>query len=192
MKSEGTDLTTLIQQWQAGNRQAADQLIERVYPELKKIAGAYLQRERIGHTLAPTALVHELYLKLSVSGPLAVQNRTHFFALAAQSLRHLLVDYARRYRAQKRGGPEGRIAFGAAEWGFETNPEELLSVHEALTELAQLEARLAQVVELRYFGGLQEEEVAQVLGLSKITVQRDWRAARAWLRSRLKTARTPG
>jgi RNA polymerase sigma-70 factor, ECF subfamily len=188
MVSDTSAITALIQQWQAGSREAADKLIERVYPELKKIAAAYLNSERRDHTLAPTALVHELYLKFVASCPATVQNRTHFFAAAARSLRHILVDHARLHQAKKRGGNRLKVTLSAANSVVDSHDEDLLGVDEALRELQQLDPRAAQVIELRFFGGLNEEEVAQVLGISRKTVQRDWRTARAWLMSRLATA----
>jgi RNA polymerase sigma-70 factor (ECF subfamily) len=181
LKSGETDITMLIQQWQAGDPEAVNKLVERIYPELKKIAGAILKNERRNHTLAPTALVNELYLKFIRSFQMNADNRTQFFALAAQSARNILVDYARLQRAKKRGGSDVRITLSAANLCFESKAEDLLSVDEALRELQRLDSRAAQVVELRFFGGLSEVEVAGVLGVSKNTVQRDWSAARAWL-----------
>ena len=192
MVHEADEVTTLIQQWRDGSREAADRLIEKVYPELKKIAGAYLSNERLDHTLAPTALVNEFYLKFVASFPTAIQNRAHFFALAAQSLRHILVDYARIHKAKKRGGNGLRVTLSAQQSGLKPHHEDVLSVDQALKELQQLDARAAQVVELRFFGGLNEEEAAEVLGVSRNTVQRDWRTARAWLMSRLRLGKSPG
>jgi RNA polymerase sigma-70 factor, ECF subfamily len=192
MTSDPGEITALIQEWQTGNRMASDKLMEIVYPELRRIAGAYLNRERPGHTLEPTALVNELYVKLIASCPITLRNRTHFFALAAQCLRHILVDYARLHRAKKRGRNGLKVTVSAAELGFATSTEDLLSVHEALTQFQQLDPRAAKVVELRFFGGLDEEQVAEVLEVSKNTVQRDWKTARAWLASRLQTKRNPG
>lgn len=189
--SDAGEITALIQQWRGGRQAAAEQLIGKVYPELKRIAAAYLNNERHNHTLAPTALVNELYLKFLASCPTAARDRAHFFALAAQSLRHILVDHARLHRAKKRGGTSLRITLSAKSLGHEASNEDVLSVHEALTQLQELDSRAAQVVELRFFGGLKEEEVAEVLGVSKNTVQRDWRMARAWLMSRLKTDDAP-
>ncbi len=191
MTSEPVDITTLIRRWQSGDREAADRLIDMVYPELKRIAGAYLRNERPDHTLAPTALVNELYLKLIASSPLAVQNRAHFFAVAAEALRHILVDYARVHNARKRGGNNLKVTLSASGSDFPALDEDMLAVDEVLKQLQQLDARAAQVVELRFFGGLREEEVAEVLGVSKITVQRDWRAARAWLMSQLMPRKKP-
>jgi RNA polymerase sigma factor (TIGR02999 family) len=186
--SEPGDITTLIQRWQSGSREAGDRLVERVYPELKKIAKAYLSTERSDHTLAPTALVNELYLKFATSFPGAIHNRAHFFALAAQSLRHILVDYARLHGAKKRGGNGLKVTLPAAKTGTKPCAEDVLGVDEALKQLQELDPRAARIVELRFFAGLNEEEAAQVLGVSKNTVQRDWRTARAWLAGRLRMA----
>jgi RNA polymerase sigma factor (TIGR02999 family) len=185
MKSGASDITTLIRQLQAGDPEAGNKLIERVYPELKRLAIALLRNERLGHTLEPTALVNELYLKFIRSGKINAHNRAEFFALSAHSLRNILVDYARVQRAKKRGGDNVKITFAAISPASEAKAEDVLRVNEALQRLEQLDSRAAQVVELRFFGGLGEDEVAQVLGISKNTVQRDWRAARAWLTSHL-------
>jgi RNA polymerase sigma factor (TIGR02999 family) len=175
------ELTLLIQQWQNGSREAGDALIEKLYPELKKIARAYLNAERRDHTLAPTALVNELYLKFIKSGsPLALQNRIHFLALAAQSLRQILVDHARARAAKKRGGGL-TVTLIAADVALPAHDQDLVQLDKVLTELESLDARAARVVELRFFGGLNEQEVAQNLRISTKTVQRDWKMARAWL-----------
>jgi RNA polymerase sigma factor (TIGR02999 family) len=167
--SEPSDIITLIQRWQSGSREVADRLVERLYPELKKIAGAYLSSERFDHTLAPTALVNELYLKFATSLPAAIHNRAHFFALAAQSLRHILVDYARFHGAKKRGGNGLKVTLTAVKSGIEPRNEDILGVDEALKHLQEFDPRGAHVVELRFFGGLDEEETAQVLGVSRNT-----------------------
>jgi RNA polymerase sigma factor (TIGR02999 family) len=178
----------LLEQWQTGDSQAADKVLERVYSELKKIAGACLKTERVDHTLVPTALVSELYLKFSRSSPIRVQNRAQFFALAAQSIRQILVDYARRRKAAKRGGEALKITLSAAGARSEADNQDLLAVHEALTKLEDLDRHLARVTELRFFGGLSENEIAEVLGVSRNSVQRDWRAARAWLMASLRNS----
>jgi RNA polymerase sigma factor (TIGR02999 family) len=157
-----------------------------LYNELRVLASHYLRQERPGHTLEPTALVHELYLRLfGASGPVACQNRAHFFAVAAQTLRRILVDHARAHHAEKRGGEHVKVSLTAAEGWAESKDEDLLAVEEALQQLSQLQPRAAQVVELRFFAGLTEEEIADVLGVSVITVKRDWKFARAWLVSTL-------
>jgi RNA polymerase sigma factor (TIGR02999 family) len=180
-------LTTLLLDWRAGNPAAADQLASILYNDLRSLARQYLRHERPDHTLQPTALVNELYLRLfGVSAPVTWQNRAHFFAVAAQTLRRILVDHARAQRAEKRGGHQVKVSLTAAQKWAESRNEDLLAVEEALQQLEQLEPRAAQVVELRFFGGLTEEEVAEVLGVSPITVKRDWKFARAWLMNQLR------
>jgi RNA polymerase sigma factor (TIGR02999 family) len=188
MDPDSKDLTLLIQSWQDGNRDAGDALMEKIYPELKKLARAYLNNERVDHTLAPTALVNELYLKFAASSCIPVQNRAHFFALAAQTLRHILVDHARLHLAKKRGKAV-RVDLTSVDPALEAPNQDLLSVDEALTRLEELDSRAARVVELRFFGGLSEEEIARVIGVSRNTVQRDWKTARAWLLTRLIPAK---
>jgi RNA polymerase sigma factor (TIGR02999 family) len=179
------DLTLLIQQWQNGSREAGDALIEKLYPELKRIARAYLNNERRDHTLAPTALVNELYLKFIKSGsPFAARNRSQFLALAAQSLRQILVDHARMRCARKRGGGV-TVTLISADMALPACDQDLLQLEKVLTQLEALDARAARVVELRFFGGLNEQEVAHSLRVSTKTVQRDWKMARAWLVSHL-------
>ena len=175
------DLTLLIQQWQNGSREAGDAVIAKLYPELKKIARAYLKNERRDHTLAPTALVNELYLKFVRSGSsFTAANRTQFLALAAQNLRQILVDHARMRSARKRGGGV-TVTLISTDMPLPVCDQDLLQLDKTLTELEALDARAARVVELRFFAGLNEEEVAQNLQVSIKTVQRDWKMARAWL-----------
>jgi RNA polymerase sigma factor (TIGR02999 family) len=175
------DITLLIEEWRGGSREAGDLLIAKLYPELKRIARAHLKNERQDHTLAPTALVNELYLRFIRSGsPLPAQNRIHFLALAAQSLRHILVDHARMHAAKKRA--DGlKLDLSSADAAIPAPDQDLLVLHQALIRLESLDARAGRVVELRFFGGLNEEEVAEILGVSRKTVQRDWKTARAWL-----------
>ena len=169
-----------------GNTVSGEHLAAILYSELRLLAGHYLRRERPSHTLQPTALVHELYLRLfGASERLAWQNRAHFFAVAAQTLRRILVDHARAHRAEKRGGEHVKVSLTSAEGWAQSRDEDLLAVDEALQELAKLQPRAGQVVELRFFAGLTEEEIAEVLGVSAITVKRDWKFARAWLLSTL-------
>jgi RNA polymerase sigma factor (TIGR02999 family) len=171
--------------WRRGDEKARDELFALVYHELRNIARHYLRLERPGHTLQPTALVHELYLRLGASEAVVWQNRAHFFAVAAHTLRHVLVDSARARMAGKRGGSKVKISLTSANGLVEPRDEDLLSVHEALDRLAELEPRAARVVELRFFGGLSEPEVAEVLDISDTTVKRDWKVARAWLMTHL-------
>ena len=177
-------VTQLLLALQEGRPGALDELIPVVYDHLREMAATYLNRDRGTPTLQPTALVHELYFKLVDQRSATWQNRAHFFATAAILMRRLIVDHARRYTAEKRGGnrlvPLDEGLDAAVE-----RPEAVLRVHEALDTLAALDARQARVVELRFFGGLSNEEAAEVLGVSLATVKRDWALARAWLHAEL-------
>jgi RNA polymerase sigma factor (TIGR02999 family) len=185
-------ITTLIIEWRGGDQKARDELFALVYKELRIMAQHYLRLERPGHTLQPTALVHELYLRLVASEPVMWQDRAHFFAVAAQALRRILVDSARARHAGKRGGNQLKVSLTSANGWVDPRDEDLLSLHQALVRLAELEPRAARVVELRFFGGLSESEVAEVLHISTITVKRDWRVARAWLMTHLSPLDPPG
>lgn len=186
------NLTGLLIEWRQGNRAALDRLTPLVYDEIRRIAHRYVQREREGHTLQTTALVNEAYLRLAGQQQISWQNRAHFFAVTAQVMRHILIDYARRRHYVKHGGEAQRIGFSEAvatqEASLMSGPRaaELLALDEALDELAKLDARKSRVVELRYFGGLSLDETAEVLEVSSMTVRRDWRAAKAWLFRRMK------
>jgi RNA polymerase sigma factor (TIGR02999 family) len=182
-------VTRWLADWQKGDIGARDRLFEFVHPELRRLAAAAARHERPDHSLDAPALVNELYLRLSASGHLAFQDRAHFFAIAARTMRRILIDHARARAADKRGGDAERVTLSVVDgWVPARSMEDLLSLEEALTRLEQLEPRLAQVVELRFYGGLLETEVAQVLGVSTITVKRDWKVARAWLLARLRRA----
>jgi RNA polymerase sigma factor (TIGR02999 family) len=186
MVPDSEQLTTLLLDWRQGNSAARDQLLAVVYKQLHALASRYLRSERRDHTLQPTALVNELYLRVFTQAePITWQNRAHFFAVAAQTLRRILVDHARAHQAEKRGGAQIKLSLTAAQGWAGERAEDFVAVDEALARLAQLEPRPAQVVELRFFGGLQENEIAEVLGVSTITVKRDWKVARAWLLSQL-------
>jgi RNA polymerase sigma-70 factor (ECF subfamily) len=186
------DLTGLLIEWREGDRAALDRLTPLVYDEIRRIAHRYVQREREGHTLQTTALVNEAYLRLAGKQQINWQNRAHFFAVTAQVMRHILIDYARRRHYVKHGGEAQRIAFDEAlateEAVLMTKPRamELLALDEALNELAKFDPRKSRVVELRYFGGLSLDETAEVLEVSPMTVRRDWRVAKAWLFKRMK------
>jgi len=188
----GHDLTGLLIEWREGDRAALGRLTPLVYDEIRRIAHRYVQREREGHTLQTTALVNEAYLRLAGKQQINWQNRAHFFAVTAQVMRHILIDYARRRHYVKHGGEAQRIAFDEAlateEAVLMTKPRaaELLALDEALDELAKLDPRKSQVVELRYFGGLSLDETAEDLEISPMTVRRDWRVAKAWLFRRMK------
>jgi RNA polymerase sigma factor (TIGR02999 family) len=173
-------ITDLLLQVRQGAPDAMDRLIPLVYGHLRRIAHRQLRGERPGHTLGTTGLVHETYLRLVDQNRVEWRDRGHFFALAARAMRRILVDYARRYRAQRRGGGIRRVSLSEGI-AVEEQAEILLAVHEALEGLATLNERLSQVVEGRYFGGLTEEETAVALGVTARTVERDWAKAKGWL-----------
>jgi RNA polymerase sigma factor (TIGR02999 family) len=179
--SGDADITGLLLAWRAGDANAFDQLFPLIYDEVRRIARRQLNREHPGHTLDSTALVHEAYFKLVGQTRVAWTDRSHFFAIAAQAMHRVLVDYARQYRAEKRGGAPERVALDDAMLMVEERADTLLAVDEALTRLAEVDERLSRVVEYRFFGGLTEEETAQALGVTARTVRRDWTKAKGWL-----------
>jgi RNA polymerase sigma factor (TIGR02999 family) len=179
-------LTELLSDWQQGDQTALNKLTPLVYDELRRIAHRYVRRERNGHTLGTTALVNEAYLRLAEQKKIEWQNRSHFFAVTAQVMRHILIDHARRRHYAKHGGELQRVSLSEAEVMSPERARELLALDEALAELAKMDLRKSRVVELRYFGGLGLEETADVLEISVMTVRRDWRAAKAWLFRRMK------
>ena len=184
-KPEG--ITQLLVDWSKGDQKALDKLMPLVYSELRRLAGNYLRRERPGHTLQPTALVNEAYLKLIDQKNAKWQNRAQFFGVAAQLMRRILVDHARAHQAAKRGGSDQqRLSITSAEKLVQQPEVDLLALHEALEELATLDSQQERIVELRFFGGLSIEETAEVLGIGHATVERDWKMARAWLRRKLE------
>jgi RNA polymerase sigma factor (TIGR02999 family) len=156
-----------------------------LYPDLRRLAAHYLRQERPGNTLQPTAPVHELYVKLFAGEPIQWQDRTHFIALAAHQLRRLIIDNARMRHAEKRGGDRVQVPLTVADAAAVPADENLLALDQELNKLEALHARCSRVVELRFFGGLREDEIAEALGISIATVKRDWEFARAWLLSRL-------
>lgn len=174
-------MTTLLRAWAQGDEAAGEQLFPILYGELRRQAGRYMRRERRNHSLEPSGLVHEAYMRLAGARQLDWQNRAHFFALAARVMRQVLVDHARRRGAAKREGCHVTLMEGHAA----AAPLDVLDLESALNELAALDPRQARVVELRYFGGLDVEETAEVVGLSSRTVKREWQTARAWLQQRL-------
>lgn len=178
------DLTELLTNWRRGDREAGNELIQAAYDHLHRLASYYLQQERSDHTLNATALVNELYLKLFSAEPIEWQDRTHFFAVVAQQLRRILVDHARAARAEKRGGARVRVSLTAANQAAVID-RDILEIDEALTRLEALDPRAAAGVELRFFGGLTEPEIAHTLGISPATLSRDWKVARAWLLTQL-------
>lgn len=179
-------ITSLLHDWRRGNQKAASQLMEQVYGELHKIALREMRRERGEHTLQATALVNEAYVRLC--GGLDQPNwsdRAHLFAVAAQQMRRILVDHARRVQTEKRGGGQVKLELLEGDGGTFGFDERLLAVDEALTRLYALDERAAKVIELRFFGGLSEAEAAEALSISLATVKRDWEFARTWLASQL-------
>lgn len=182
-------MTHLLQAVSNGQHEAMAPLIEGVYEELKEIAGGYLRRERADHTLSTTELVHEAYFKLIQGRDAAWQHRAHFFGAAARAMRQVLVDHARARGAQKRGGAWRQTTLTAQDRSFSLSFGDLLSLNDALDRLDKRSPRLRQVVEMRFFGGMTEEEVGHVLDLTPRTVQRDWTKARAWLYHELHPTR---
>jgi RNA polymerase sigma factor (TIGR02999 family) len=179
------EVTRLLRQFRPEDGQAAAQLMELIYPELRRIAKSRFRRETPGHLLQPTALVHEAYLRLVTHQNHEWKNRAHFFAAAANLMRRILIDDARSRHAQKREGERPSISLDQAGGTGQDNAVDLLDLDRALVELEQLSPRQARVVEMRYFAGLSVPEIATVLGLTSRSVNRDWATARAWLRGRL-------
>ena len=181
MESDSDNVTRLLLEWGDGNQQALEALVPLIYKELRNLAHNFLYRERPGHTLQTTALVHEAYLKLIDQNDARWQNRAHFFAIAAQAMRRILIDSARKHAAAKRGGPQAELSLDeVADIALEPDSN-LLKLDEALNQLAKIDSRQSRIVELRYFGGLTIEETAEVISVSPATVKREWTMARAWL-----------
>jgi RNA polymerase sigma-70 factor, ECF subfamily len=180
-----SDVTTLLVALANGEPAAMDRLLPAIYDELKRLAAAQLRRERGEHTLGATALVHEAFLRLVDQRSVNWQGRVHFFGIAAQSMRRILVDHARRRSATKRSRELQVTLDNAAPIAADANSDEILAVHDALDRLAQFDARQAQLVEMRYFAGFTIEETADLLGISTATASRDWAVARAWLQREL-------
>ena len=174
------DFTTLLRAWSAGDAAALERLVPVIYDELRRLARGYIRGERAGHTLQTTALVHEAYLRLSHRHHLDVRDREQFLAVSAQAMRRVLVDHARKHRAQKRQPPEPRALDDATRVARD-RPVDLLDLDRALSELALHDPRKSRVVEMRFFGGMTVEETARALDVAPRTVKRDWRLARAWL-----------
>jgi RNA polymerase sigma factor (TIGR02999 family) len=187
-----TEITALLHAHAAGDTAALGQLLPRVYHELRRMARQRLRRERAGHTLAATDLVHEAFLKLLPVERVDWRSRAHFFAIASRAMRNVLVDHAVRRGAAKRGAGAHVLSIDEADAATEQPLDELIALSEALTRLERLDARQAQVVECRFFGGLSLDETAEALNTSAATVSRDWTFARAWLHHELATAPSPG
>jgi len=181
MTSASQELTQLLVAWSDGDQAALEKLLPLVNAELRRLASRYMRRETPGHTLQTSALVNEAYLRLIDQQHVRWQNRAHFFGIAAQLMRRILIDHARRYQYAKRGGGAVQVSLDEAAAVTEARAAELLAVDEALEKLTAMDARKGRIVELRFFGGLTEEETAEVMGVSVPTVQREWRAAKAWL-----------
>lgn len=179
------DITQLIAQVRRGDEAASEDLFRRVYRELRHLAAYYMRSERRDHTLQPTALVHEAYLRLIDQRDLPGESRAHFFGVAASVMRRILIDHARAHRADKRGGRDVKVPLDEAPALAAENLGYLIEVDQALERLAALDPRQARIVELRFFGGLSIEEIANILDIGPRTVDRDWRLAKAWLRSEL-------
>lgn len=175
------NITQLLIGWGKGDRTALDEMLPLVYSELKRLASYYLGRERVGHTLQTTALVHEAYMRLVDQQHVDWKNRAHFLGLAAEMMRRILVNYARDRAAAKRGGGAKRISLSMVDEAGEQPDIDLIALDQALTKLAALDARKSRIVELKFFGGMTTEETAEVMEISGATVEREWMVARAWL-----------
>jgi len=182
---ETPQITRLLAEARQGNLAAEDQLMPLIYKELRRLAAAHMRRERPDHTLQATALVHEAYIKL-LPQRVNWESRSHFFGVAAQQMRRILVDYARQRKAAKREGAERKIQLDGALAMTRKRPSDLLEVHEVLNKFTQDHKRQARVVEMRFFGGYTEDEIARILGISVETVKRDWRFAKAWFAVQLQ------
>jgi RNA polymerase sigma-70 factor (ECF subfamily) len=179
------DITLALERFSSGHREALDGLLPALYDHLRRMAGRELRRERTGHTLSPTALVHEAYLKLVQLDRISWQGRAHFFGVCAQVMRRILISHARNRKADKRGAGMVHASLDDVAVAALERPEALLALDEALDRLARMDPRQAKVVECRYFAGMEIEDVAEVVGASPATVKRDWTAARAWLNREL-------
>ncbi len=186
--NDSGNITQILQAWSDGNQAALDELLPIIYDELHRQAARYLRKERTDHTLQPTALVHEAYLKLIGQENVRWQNRSHFFAIAANAMRRILVDYARTRNREKRGGALENLPLddAALQIAAKEKTIDLVALDEALNRLAEFDERQARIVELKYFSGLDNDETAEVLGVSNVTVRRDWNLAKAWLFQQLK------
>lgn len=181
INSEPEKITELLVNWNNGDEAALEQLMPLVYGELRRMARRYMRQQSPGHTFQTTELIHEAYLKLARQESQNYQNRAHFFGIAAQAMRHILVDYARARHSRKRGGWQERVTLDDSFGSASAASDDILRLDEALTNLAAIDSRKSRVVELKYFGGMTNEEVATALGVSPETVKRDWRFSRTWL-----------
>lgn len=190
MKDESShDITQMLIELTDGNTEVVNQILPRIYDELRKLASGYLRRERADHTLQPTALVHEAYMKLIDQKKVHWQNRAHFFGIAAQVMRRILLDHARKHNADKRGGEAEKLPIEEEILVVSHEKSaELIALDEALETLSKMDPQKAKIVELRYFGGLSIEETAEVMGVSVPTINRQWRMAKAWLYGQIARA----
>jgi RNA polymerase sigma factor (TIGR02999 family) len=186
--TSGNDVTQLLKLWRKGSRDAEAALMERVHGELRRLAAGYMRRERVGRTLQPTAVVNEAYMRLLPQRGVSWENRAHFFGIAAKMMRRVLVDHARRKKAVKRdAGPADPVSIsGVASPQGEADRVDVLALNEALSALAQVDPRQAEVVEMRFFAGLTVEEIAEVLEIAPATVKRDWTTAKMFLKQQMK------
>lgn len=185
MSTNSPDITQYLQDWRGGNASAMEDVLPFVYNELRIIAKRYRAKENTGHTLQTTEIINEAYLKLIDQSGTDWQNRSHFFAVASRVMRNLLVDYARAKNYQKRGNGAEKVDLEEVALFSNENDESIINLHEALERLEKFDERKARIVELRYFGGLSAEETGEVLGISEITVKREWLKAKAWLYNEL-------
>ena len=185
MTSTPKEITQLLIAWNQGDQRARDELTPIIYDELRRLARGYLRRERINHTLQPTALVHEAFLRLIDQSKVNWQNRAHFFGVAARLMRQILINHAEARRAAKRGGEAERVSLNDVDHFAVGQEIDLIALNEALNNLERIDPQQGQIVELRYFSGLTIEEIAEVIGVSPATVKREWSTARAWLRREL-------
>jgi RNA polymerase sigma factor (TIGR02999 family) len=182
MTALSNDVTQLLIKWSKGDQSALDEVIRLVHPELRRLARHYMARESPGHTLQTSALINEAYIRLVDQQKMPWQSRGHFYGVAAQVMRHILIDHARKHRYAKRGGGARKVPVDEATMVNDKRAEELVALDEALKALATLDLRKSQIIELRFFGGLSIAETAEVLNISPMTVTREWRTAKAWLR----------
>ena len=190
MASSQVEVTQLLLDWGNGDKAALDKLVPVVYQELRRLARHYMRRERPGHTLQTSALVNEAYMRLVDYEHMRWQSRAHFFAVAAQAMRRILVEHARKRHFAKRGGSAIRVSFDEAAMVSEKQAADLIALDDALTNLEAIDPRKSRIVELRYIGGLNIEETAEALAISPATVQREWRSAKAWLYREIKQGET--
>jgi RNA polymerase sigma factor (TIGR02999 family) len=181
MAANAQEITQLLLKWSKGNTAALEDLVPLIYPELRRLARRYMRQENPAHTLQTSALINEAYLRMIGQQGVEWHDRAHFFAVAAQVMRHILIDHARKYQVAKRGGGLLRVSLDQTVLASQERALEFVALDDALTKLALIDVRKSQIVEMRFFGGLTIEEIAEVMKLSSITIKREWRAAKAWL-----------